>query len=193
MEIRNVKKVTDYKHLNMFEISYLDRDRNEKSWQIASRSKDPKCVSGQFDMPDAVVIVPMHTEEGKLVLIKEFRVPLGDYQYGFPAGLIDEGESIQDACQRELKEETGLDVARFLRMSPPIYSSTGMTDESVAMIHVECEGIPSNKDNTSSEDIVTLMVSSSEAFRLSKDSKLKFDVKTWLVLSYFAENGEICF
>jgi len=191
MKIQNVEKITDCRHLNLYEISYINQNGLEKLWHIASRADKPKCVTKQFDMPDAVVIVPFHKEKNKLVIIKEFRVPLGDYQYGFPAGLVDEGETIQQTCARELKEETGLNVTRIKKISPPVYSSSGMTDESVSMVYVECDGTPSNKGNTGSEDITTIFVSPLKASELCKDSKIKLDVKTWLVLLSFAESGRI--
>ncbi len=191
MKIQNVEKITDCRHLNLYEISYINKNGIEKLWQIASRADKPKCVTGQFDMPDAVVIVPFHKLEDKLVIIKEFRVPLGDYQYGFPAGLVDEGETIQQACIRELKEETGLYVTHIKKISPPVYSSSGMTDESVSMVYVECDGTPSNKGNEDSEDITTIFVSPPEASELCEDSKIKLDVKTWLVLFSFAETEQI--
>jgi len=209
MKIQNVEKITNCRHLNLYEISYINQNGIEKLWQIASRADKPKCITGQFDMPDAVVIVPFHKITGqfdmpdavvivpfhkkkdKLVIIKEFRVPLGGYQYGFPAGLVDEGETIQQTCIRELKEETGLNLTRIKKISPPVYSSSGMTDESVSMVYAECDGTPSNKGNEASEDITTIFVSPSKASELCKDSKIKLDVKTWLVLSSFAENGRI--
>jgi ADP-ribose pyrophosphatase len=88
-----------------------------------------------------------------------------------------------------LKEETGLTVSRFIKMSPPIYSSAGMTDESVAMVYVECEGTPSNTANTEFELIEVLLISPAEALRMCSDVTLKFDAKAWLEISRFAENG----
>ncbi|MBF0119334.1 MAG: NUDIX hydrolase [Desulfobacterales bacterium] len=190
MKIQKVEQITKNKHLNMYNIVFIDKEGNAKPWLIASRTQ-PKCLTGKFDIPDAVVIVPFHQKENKLVIIKEFRVPLGDYQYGFPAGLLDEGESIEEAAQRELKEETGLDIITFKKISKPIYSSSGMTDESVSMVYVECDGEPSNKENTTSEDITIIYLSQSEAMELCKNPDIKVDVKTWLVLSSYAENGRI--
>ena len=191
MEIKSADKLTNLKWLNMFDVDYVDQDGRHRSWQIASRSKAPKCITGQFNMPDAVVIVPFHTAENKVVIIKEYRVPLADYEYGFPAGLIDPGETIEQTARRELQEETGLTVTRFLKISAPVYSSAGMTDESVAMVYVECNGQPSTAGNTSSELIEVQLVSRTQASRMCENPTLKFDVKAWLVLVRFSEKGII--
>ncbi len=191
MKIEFVKKITDYFHLNMFEIAYSDTSGRKRIWSFASRNDPPKCVSGHFERPDAVVIVPYHTEKKQVAIIKEFRVPLGDYQYGFPAGLVDDGETIETSVKRELMEETGLTLMRINKISPPIYSSSGMTDESIAMVYVDCSGKTSSLGNTSSEDIETLFLSRDDARVLCNNDQVKFDVKTWLVLSMYGETGKI--
>jgi len=187
IEIKASKKLTHQKWLNLFDVKYVAKTGDEKSWQLATRKKKPKCVTGRYDQPDAVVIVPFHKAKNKMVITREYRVPLSDYEYGFPAGLIDDGESVEQATRRELREETGLTVSRFIKMSPPIYSSAGMTDESVAMVYVECEGTPSNTGNTEFELIEVLLITPAEAFRMCSDATLKFDAKAWLEISQFAE------
>jgi ADP-ribose pyrophosphatase len=191
MKIQSIRKITHGPHLNLFEISYQDADDQKRSWRVASRHDEPKCATGRFDEPDAVVIVPYHVDKHKLVIIKEFRIPLGHYQYGFPAGLLDLGETIEQATVRELYEETGLAVTRIIRISPPIYSSSGLTDESISIVYVKCQGEPSRQANTSSEEIHTLLVSPNEAAQLCGQTDLMFDVKTWLVLSEYAKSGNI--
>jgi len=191
MEIRGADKLTNLQWLNLFNVDYIDQDGRHRSWQIASRSKSPKCITRKFNMPDAVVIVPFHRAENKVVIIKEYRVALADYEYGFPAGLIDPGETIEQAAQRELQEETGLMVTRFLKISAPLYSSTGMTDESVAMVYAECNGQPSTAGNKGSELIEVQLVTRSQASQMCENPALKFDVKAWLVLVRFAEKGII--
>lgn len=175
----------------MFEVAYVDKRGRNRFWQVASRSREPKCITEKFAMPDAVIIVPFHSAENKIVITREYRIPLADYEYGFPAGLIDEGETIEQAARRELEEETGLDVTRFTGISPAIYSSAGMSDESVAMVYVECDGHPSTDQNAGSEVIEVQLLSQSQASRLCKNPKLKFDAKAWLVLSGFAEYGHL--
>jgi ADP-ribose pyrophosphatase len=191
MKIQSIQKITQGPHLNLFEISYQDADDQQRFWRIASRQDEPKCATGRFDIPDAVVIVPYHVDQHKLVIIKEFRIPLGHYQYGFPAGLLEQGETIEQATMRELYEETGVTVTRIIRISPPIYSSSGLTDESISIVYVECQGEPSRQANTSSEEIYTLLVSPNEAAEICGQTDLMFDVKTWLVLSEYARTGKV--
>ncbi|MBE9544793.1 MAG: NUDIX hydrolase [Proteobacteria bacterium] len=191
MEIKGAKKLTNLKWLNMFDVAYVDKNGRNKSWQIATRARQPKCVSGRFTEPDAVVIVPFHTSENKIVITREYRVPLADYEYGFPAGLVDDGESIEQAVRRELKEETGLNLTRLISTSPPVYSSAGMTDESVAMVYIECNGRPSTAGNTASESIEIDFVSPSQAARLCDNPTLKFDAKAWLVLYNYSKTGHL--
>ena len=186
MKIKSIKKITDLKHLNLFSILYLDQKNREKNWIFASRTNMPNPLEKTGFLPDVVIIAAFHTIEQKLVLIKEFRLPLGGYQYGFPAGLVDKGETIEETAKRELWEETGLSMSRIIKISPPAFSSPGMTDEAVSLVFAECQGSPSNRFNEASEDIETLMVSREEALALMKDPASKWDVKTWLILNSFS-------
>ncbi len=191
MEINNIKKLTDYRHLNLFSIDYKDRENYEKQWIFSSRSKRLNPLKKNYTIPDAVAIVPFHTQQKKLIVIKEFRVCLGGYQYEFPAGLVDKGESIETAGRRELMEETGLNITKILKQSPPIYSSSGMTDESISLLFVECDGVPTDRFNEASEDIKVIMLSKSDAALLLSDTSIKFDVKSWIILNTFATHGVI--
>ncbi|MFY8275280.1 ADP compounds hydrolase NudE [Pseudoalteromonas sp. SSDWG2] len=55
----------------------------------------------------AVMIVPV-TENDELILVREYCAGTHNYQLGFPKGLIDPGETPEQAANRELKEEVGL-------------------------------------------------------------------------------------
>ena len=186
IKILSVSRLTDEKFVNLYDMRYLDRNGNEKRWSYASRSDPPKAQTGSFDMPDAAVIVPFHEETGRLVVIREFRIPLAGWLYGFPAGLVDPGESIESCAARELYEETGLRLTRVDRVSPPIYSSSGLTDESVSMVYVDCTGTPSDAATGSAEEIETIFLSEKDARDLCKRRNVKIDLKTWLVLDAYA-------
>jgi ADP-ribose pyrophosphatase len=191
MRIKDAVKLTDLKWLNLFNVEFIDSGGTERKWQIATREQQPKCVTGRYDRPDAVVIVPFHTGLEKIVMIREYRVSLAGDEYGFPAGLVDDGETVEAAARRELQEETGLTATRVLTIGPPVYSSAGMTDESVAMVYVECDGEPSATGNEGIEQIEVILASAVEVGRLCTDPGLKFDAKAWLVLTAFARHGRL--
>ncbi len=191
MKLIRTEKMTRHPHLNLFRADYRDQRGQTRSWIYASRQETPRIETSNWERPDAIVIVPWHVDRQQLVVIREYRVVLGGYQVGFPAGLMDPGETIVETARRELFEETGLILGRVLRCSPPVYSSSGMTDESVALVYAECKGDPSDAANESSEDIQALFLNADAAGGLVNDATLKIDVKTWLVLSEFARNGAI--
>ncbi|MGA2260555.1 MAG: NUDIX hydrolase [Acidobacteriota bacterium] len=56
--------------------------------------------------PGGVVAIPV-LEDGKLLLIRQFRYPLQKFILEFPAGKLDSGQSPLDTVKRELEEETG--------------------------------------------------------------------------------------
>lgn len=58
------------------------------------------------DKPTAVAVAAF-TKDGKMLLVKQYRHPLGKLIYDLPAGGINRGEDPQQAALRELEEETG--------------------------------------------------------------------------------------
>jgi len=185
-----MKKIKDFvrsetRFLIFKERRYEDKNGNPKSWDMVSRVNDTKAV-----MIVAYKEATM-TEGRKLIITKEFRVPLDDYEWGMPAGLIDEGESIEETVKRELKEETGLDVSEILSVSPFTYNSAGMTDEAIAMAFVEVTGEPTQIGNESSEDIQTFLMSPGEVAKLLSNKENKFGAKGWIVMDRFARTGQI--
>lgn len=193
-KILKVKTLVETKYLNMYEAEYENKKKNKKSWMIASR-KSKKEVEDIFfnnkeDDIDAVVIIPIHKEEQKLVLIKQFRVPINNYVIELPAGLVDGNEGYEEAVRRELKEETGLDLIN-IDMEDSIekaYLSPGMTDESVALIKCYCSGEISSENLEDDEDIEVIMVNKEEGLELLK-SNIRFDIKAYLALQRFITNN----
>ncbi len=95
--------------------------------------------------PDGVnltVILTSPGQEPRLYLQYEFRYPAGQYLLSPPAGLVDEADKkephpIRTTAVRELYEETGIQVKdsdRVFEISPFVFSSPGMTDESNGLV-----------------------------------------------------------
>ena len=59
-----------------------------------------------IEVADWVCVIAL-TKEDKLLLVRQFRFGVNDFTWELPAGLIDPGESIEEAARRELEEETG--------------------------------------------------------------------------------------
>lgn len=197
-KINKLTTLAETKFLNLYNAEYSNKGGNLKNWIIASR-KEKENLEGVYLnnkelQDDAVLIVPFHKEEEKIVVIRQFRVPINSYIYEMPAGLIDKGESPQTAITRELKEETGLDVIEILKntVKGQLFLSPGMTDESVTSVFCTCGGTISKAYMEEDEDIEPILLSQKEAQELLiKD--IKFDIKCYIYLQEFAKSGNEMF
>lgn len=183
----SIKQLTQCKWANLFEVQYQRESDRTGSWMMCSRKQNPIRDAG---CPDAVVIIPtLETPAGpRLVVTREFRIPIWDYEYGFPAGLIDPGETVEATIARELKEETGLDLVRIHHISQPVYSSAGLTDESCVMAIVDAQGSVSNAHQEHTEDIETVLMDVPDIEALLASGK-KVAAKAWGILYHFVQTG----
>lgn len=201
MKDNRIKKLTplsETKFLSLYDAAYDNKKGAEKHWIIASR-KDYATLSAQFfqgkeESIDAVIIAALHKETNNLVLIRQFRIPLNDYVYELPAGLVDNNESMESAVKRELLEETGLSLLdiNYDKSKSRVYASAGMTDESAAVVYCTCEGILSDKYLEDDEDITALLITQQAARELLKKD-VKMDMRAYLVLQSFASFGSEIF
>jgi len=99
------------------------------------------------------------------------RYTVNDYVWEFPAGLIDSGESPEEAARRELKEETGLDVDEIIDVLPGGYSSAGMTDEKVSVILCRVSG--SIQNSKGKEEITSEYFSKNTIRRIIENENQK--------------------
>ena len=146
-----IKQVTNEKWLNLFEIE------GNSPWLYASRKKNITKENFQEKVKavDAIVIVPYMNE--KVILIEQWREPIQNIEISFPAGLMEEGISLEENVRRELKEETGLDLVSIDFVSPQLFSSSGLTDESVKIVWCSCSGEISLDYQEKDEGIVDII------------------------------------
>ncbi len=79
--------------------------------------------------PGAVMVVALR-DDGRVVLERQFRYPLGRSFIEFPAGKIDPGESALQCAQRELREETGYTASEWLHLGG-FHNAIGYCDEKI--------------------------------------------------------------
>lgn len=144
-------------------------------WEFVSRTRG---VS-------AAVILAI--DEGHVILVEQYRVPLGRKCLELPAGLVgdeQEGEEISAAAIRELEEETGyraehmLDLGRF-------HASPGMSSEGFSLLRAEGLTKVGEGGGVEAEDILVHRVplDAIPAFVEAKRAEgLAVDVKLLLLL-----------
>ena len=190
MRILDLQKLTDEKWLNLFAATFEHKGHTGR-WLFASRKAEPLKGPGPGD---AVVIVPVLRNPGeppRLVMIKEFRVPVGAKVWGLPAGLLEPGEPVEETVRREIMEETGMEVVKFKRLTQPLYSSAGMTDEGAALAFVDVRSIPESLPKLeASEDIEVVLLDFEAACRLCDDASAEIDAKAWSALYLYQQLGQ---
>ena len=199
-KIKEIKTLVETKFISLYDIKYLNKNNQEKSWTVASR-KSKDILEGIYlenkkDKVDAVIICAYHKQQNKLVIIKEFRVPINKYIYELPAGLVDsDDDNFEETVIRELNEETGLNVIEIKKdlSSTQVYLSPGMTDEWAAFVYCICDGEVSKDYLEDDEDIEAILISQDEAKDILKNSSTPLDIRVYLALQSFALMGEKMF
>ncbi|MGC1468995.1 MAG: NUDIX hydrolase [Sphingorhabdus sp.] len=117
--------------------------KRKGKWEFVSRSRGIK----------AAVILAV--EDGYVLLVEQYRVPLGRNCIELPAGLIGdetEGEDPLEAAGRELEEETGYRAAKLESLGE-YYSSPGMVSESFTLVRASSLMKIGEGGGTDGEDI----------------------------------------
>lgn len=123
----------------------------------------------------AAAIVPI-TNEGKVVMVEQYRYPMGRAVLEIPAGKIDEGEADPAAAaERELEEETGY-TAEVLQYLGKISPSVAYTEE-IIHLYAAIGLIPGETQFDTDEAIDIIEYDFDEIYRMAAEGKL-VDVKT---------------
>ena len=193
-EIKSIQQKTHNRYLNYYELEAVHRDGSVSPYYMASRAKDAnhlKAVTRE-NKPDGVILYGVYGEaKDRVVLIRQYRYPLGDYVYEFPAGLVEEGEEMAAAGIREMYEETGLvftpvDAGCYCR---PFFTTIGMTDESCGTVFGYCSGEPTSVHEEASEEIQVILADREEARRILREENVAI-MCAYMLMHFIASDGD---
>jgi len=130
--------------------------------------------------PGAVGVLAFEAPN-KILLVKQFRYPMGEFTLEIPAGKLDKGEDPLDCVRRELEEETGY-VAKKIRKLVTFWPTAAFSQE---VIHLYvAEGLTPTHMNPDDDELIELVrVSPKQIESLMRRGKIQ-DSKT--LISYLA-------
>lgn len=147
MKFLGMEKVRDGKYLKNYELSYENKAGKLKKFEIVSRKE----LSGPEDLGKRVSGVSIVAfKDDQMMLLKEFRLSINKEIFNLCAGMLEEGETIEECIARELYEETGLSIKRVISILPPSFSAVGFSDTKTYIAFVEAEG--TFEDHTSDNE-----------------------------------------
>jgi len=165
MHVANSRRVYDGRVVNL-RVDQIESDGKHFEAEIVEHK-------------EAVVIVAL-PKPGSIILVGQYRYPLGRVLWEVPAGSMDDGESVEDAAARELREETGY-RAQHLRRLWSAYSAPGFCNELLHFVVAEelSLGVP---DPDADEEIEVRGFGIEQAWAMVERDELP-DAKTQIALA----------
>lgn len=191
-----IHQLSENRFLNLFKLDALTDSGRAFDYFFVSRRKADKIklLTKDMNAEGVVIYAVLKDDPEKIVMIRQYRYPLGDYLYELPAGLIDEGEEPQQSAVREMKEETGLDFAVFnggdKAYRRPFFMGAGFTDESCNAVFGYASGKIGCDKMEDTESIEVLFVDKQEAARILRKEKVSLRAAYLLMHFLRAEKGK---
>ena len=100
--------------------------------------------------PGSVVIVPV-TDDGRVMLVRQYRHAVGRWMWELPAGSLKRGEDAERAAARECHEEVGLVPTRVERLGS-FFPTPGYCDEEMIFFRAAGLRVPGPSDERAQPD-----------------------------------------
>lgn len=120
---------SEAKWVKLQKATYLDAKGKERVWEIASRKTTGKSGVDAVAMGN---IIYHPSKPPSTVIVIQFRPPVNAFTIEWPAGLIDENETAEEAAVREMYEETGYH-GKVISTSPAVSADPGMTSANMKL------------------------------------------------------------
>ncbi|CRK21948.1 hypothetical protein BN1723_013401 [Verticillium longisporum] len=129
--------------IKLTKLTYRDPAGQTRTWESAERRTRP---SGSDIDAVGIVAIMQKASGPEIVLQKQYRPPIDAISIEVPAGLVDAGETAEQAAVRELREETGF-VGVVDETSPIMFNDPGFCNTNTKMVHVTIDmALPENQN-----------------------------------------------
>lgn len=135
-----------------------------------------------MEHPGAVAIVPL-MEDGQVILIRQYRLSVGDYLYEIPAGTLEQEEDPRRCAERELQEEAGYFPGTLIPLTGFYVAPGGSTEYIHVFLARDLRPSLLNKDDD--EEIEVISMSMQQALAMITRHEIR-DAKTIIGLLYAA-------
>ncbi|RLG86095.1 MAG: NUDIX hydrolase [Thermoprotei archaeon] len=168
MVVSNTKKVYTGRRFNVLRVLY--------------RINGSQHIGEVVDFGNAVAILPF-TNDGKIIMLRQYRVAINKWIYEIPAGKVEESESPEETAVREMIEETGYRPGRLIKLIT-IYPSPGYSNE---ILHIfEARDLTYIGAKREEDELINVIVMDyNEALNRVLSEEVA-DGKTLIALLYYA-------
>lgn len=143
-----------------------------------------KSVREYVYFPDAAGIIPV-TDDGKIILVEQYRYVNNLYSLEIPAGKKDDNETILQCAKRELEEETGYKAGRLIKLCEYFPAVSYSTEKLHLFI---AKGLQKGSYKPDEDEIIKIHILPLEKIlNLIKKNKIK-DSKTILAILFYVSN-----
>lgn len=124
------------KWIKLEKTTYVDPAGNTRTWETVKRTTRQGTAA---DGVGIIALLKRTLHKDCVVMVKQFRPPMGSFSLEFPAGLIDKGETAEVAALRELKEETGY-KGEVVGVTPVTCLDPGLSNCTTQIVMVNING-----------------------------------------------------
>ncbi|XP_029351144.1 ADP-sugar pyrophosphatase [Echeneis naucrates] len=162
------------KWVKLEKTTYVDPAGNTRTWETVKRTT--RQTNTEADGVGIIALLKRTLHKDCVVMVKQFRPPMGCCTLEFPAGLIDEGETAEAAALRELKEETGY-KGEVVGVTPVTCLDPGLSNCTTQIVLVNINGDDMENINPTQQlgdgEFVEVILLPLDEFQIKIDDLLK--------------------
>ena len=192
----DIRRLTDNRFLNLYEMDALASGGAPFHYYFASRRPEERIHirTGVFD-PEGVLVYAVDADDpNRILMIHQYRYPADRYLYELPAGLIEDGETPEEAAAREILEETGMIFSPVSIpdsvLTRPYMLAQGISDEVGINVFGTVTGDMSTDNQEDTEYIRPLWADKTEVKRILSEEMTSMRAQLLLAMFVKSDPGD---